>query len=197
MLLKIDFNVCCLKELHAQVILYFEYFSLLLCLASVIHFGYFWFGFISYGLYKHCCKRFTLHFRIILELMTWHPGCAHWNTIHARVHTHAHVHTRVCTHTHACTHVYTHAHMHQSLLLPCSVCLWPLLEASEVSLLILHLPPVKCFFRSQNCSSRYFMKQLDRSLRVVLACPNASKMLMTCRKRETVTALFMCLNKMG
>lgn len=114
---------------------------------------------------------------------------------HTRMRTHTHVHA----HTYACTRTYTRTHTHTHTCHCCchARCLWPLLVAPEASLLILHLPPVKCFFLSQNCSSKYFMKQLDRSLRVVLACPNASKMLMTCRKRETVTVLIMCLNKMG
>ena len=128
------------------------------------------------------------HARIRTHTYTHTRMHAHTRT-HARTRTHMHAHT--CTRTHACTHTYTcHCCCHAR-------CLWPLLVAPEASLLILHLPPVKCFFLSQNCSSKYFMKQLDRSLRVVLACPNASKMLMTCRKRETVTVLIMCLNKMG
>ena len=248
-----------MKELYTQVIFYFDYFSLFLCLASVIHFNWFWFGFISYSLYKHCCKRFTLHFRRVFNLQSFQNSwldtldvhaetlhthkcmhtihtlytdsthtrthahtrthmythvhtcahahmytCTHMHTrthvcTHMYAHTYTHAHTRTHAHTHVCTHACTHAraHTHLSLLLPCSVCLWPLPVAPEASLLIVHLPPVKCFFLSQNCSSKYFMKQLDRSLRVVLACPNASKMLMTCRKRETVTVLIMCLNKMG
>lgn len=79
-------------------------------------------------------------------------------------------------------HVHTHRHAQHSLLLPCV----PLPSSGskwDLPLLILNLPPVNCFFLSQNCSSKYFMKQLDRSLRVVLACPKASKMHMTYSKR--------------
>lgn len=65
----------------------------------------------------------------------------------------------------------------------------------DLPFLILFLPPVRCFFLSQNWSSKYFMKQLDRSLSVVLACPKASKMHRTCSNMETFTELLIFQNK--
>lgn len=94
-------------------------------------------------------------------------------------------------HAHRLTRAHIHTQAHTAL--PIAATLGDSLPSSgsswDLPLLILNLPPVKCFFLSQNWSSKYFMKQLDRSLRVVLACPKASKMHMTCSKRDTLIEL--------
>lgn len=44
-----------------------------------------------------------------------------------------------------------------------------------------YLPAINVFFFSQNCSSKYFIKQLAKSFKGVLACPKASKIQFTCK----------------
>jgi hypothetical protein len=52
-----------------------------------------------------------------------------------------------------------------------------------------HLPAVISLLLPQNCSSQYFMKQLDPPFHVVLACPKASKTYMAWSRKENVAEL--------
>lgn len=142
----------------------FNYLSSFLC-SENIHFSSFWFVSLLHSSYSNHLKKFILHFKIFLACIP--------NISDMPVSMHMHVHTQ--------THTEVHTPLITAMLgvsLPSSGSKW------DLPVWILNLPPAKCFFLSQKCSSKYFIKQLERSLRVVFACPKASKMHMTYSKRE-------------
>lgn len=176
-----------MKELGIQVIIYFNWVGeSFLCSIIRIHFSYFGFVSILYSLYNNHLEKVHLtflnifQFTVILECLTWHLRCAHSGTP-----------------PNSLPHPTCIGTGMDTVAAMFGVPLPPPGSSWDLPLLILCLPPVKCFLLSQNCSSKYFMKQLDRSLSVVLACPKASKMDMTCSKVETFTELLILKNKTG
>lgn len=171
-----DFDACCMKELRTWFIIYFHWVNRLY--VQQLWFISALFSWVPYEI---------VYTRIILKRL---PSHCWYSSFHKNFWT-RNLTSQLCRYTHTCAHAQGHSLPMPGLPLPPPGSSW------NLPLLIFYLPPVKRFLLSQNCSSKYFMKQLDRSFSVVLACPKASKMHMTCSKMDTLTQQLVFTNKTG